>query len=271
MTYENDRQVDLEQFFTAEETAEELSQFIKDLPLYKKVKRIIEPSAGDGVWLEHLPVSLAYDLEPKAPAIIQANYLETEIPYEKGTLFVGNPPFGKRGNLARQFINKAATEGDWIAFVLPASFGKRTLINGINPNLHLIHQLELFGERFRIEGGEKRIRCVFQIWERRETIREKIEIKHHTKDFTFTTNPDEADFCLVLRGFSHGKVKLENFHNCSLGTHTFVKLEDPTNIVQIVERLEGLPVREFSKFSTNQPSISTAEIVELYEKHYGDQ
>ena len=39
-----------EQFFTQPQTAEELSNWLKDQPWFANVTEIIEPSAGDGVW-----------------------------------------------------------------------------------------------------------------------------------------------------------------------------------------------------------------------------
>lgn len=267
MTYQNNRQINKEQFFTQEETAAQISYYLQRLPFFSNVTNIIEPSAGDGVWLDYLPITEAYDIDPKHKDVTKADYLKTSIPYRKGTLFVGNPPFGRRGSLALKFINKAANEADWIAFILPASFGKRTLQNSVHQNLHLIHQSHLFDEKFRLDDGEKVIRTVFQIWERRDYPRTKIEIKLTTDDFTFTT-PENAHFAYVTHGYSHGKIKEDNLQNLTTTTHSFIKVTEGLDPDVIKERLQNIDFRRWSQFSTNQPVISRAEIVELYEESY---
>ncbi len=267
MTYQNNREVDKEQFFTQVGTAKTISDYIKRLPLWANVHHIIEPSAGDGAWLVHLPVTEAYDIDPQHPDVVEANYLETTIPYREGTLFVGNPPFGRRGSLAMKFVNKAADEADWIAFILPASFGKRSLQNSVHPNLHLIHQTNLFDEKFRIHNGNKKIRCVFQIWERRDSIREQIKRKFTTEDFQFTT-PDKAHFAYVTHGHSHGKIKETNLQNLTTTTHSFIKVTEGLDVEEVKQRLQNIDYRRWSQFSTNQPVISRAEIVELYEEEW---
>lgn len=71
------KHINKEQFFTQPQTALKLSQWLKGQDWFGNVTQIIEPSAGDGVWLDSLPVTLAYDLEPLSDRVQQANYLET--------------------------------------------------------------------------------------------------------------------------------------------------------------------------------------------------
>lgn len=88
----------------------------------------IEPSVGGGAFLHH-PVhtpSLAFDIAPDCQStertkVITHDFLTLDLPYRKGRLFIGNPPFGARNNFARAFYKKAVTMGDYIAFILPIS------------------------------------------------------------------------------------------------------------------------------------------------------
>jgi hypothetical protein len=63
--------------------------------------RIIEPSAGAGVYLKYLPEdTLSYDIAPDAEGIMTADYREIELPYMERSLVIGNPPFGRANKLS---------------------------------------------------------------------------------------------------------------------------------------------------------------------------
>ena len=63
--------------------------------------RIIEPSAGAGVYLKYLPTTtLAYDIAPDADGITVADYRQVELPYMERSLVIGNPPFGRANKLS---------------------------------------------------------------------------------------------------------------------------------------------------------------------------
>lgn len=58
-------------------------------------ERIIEPSAGNGSFLKHLPpTTLAFDIAPEAPNILRQDYRLVVLPHCEKSLVIGNPPFG---------------------------------------------------------------------------------------------------------------------------------------------------------------------------------
>lgn len=61
------------------------------------------------------------DIEPEANGIKKGDYLSIDIPYKKGRLVIGNPPYGEKLKLATDFYNKSVDIADYIAFVLPIS------------------------------------------------------------------------------------------------------------------------------------------------------
>lgn len=92
------------------------------------ISESIEPSVGGGAFLHHpdYAPSLAFDIQPDCQStsmteVLTQDFLTLDLPYRKGRLFIGNPPFGDRNNLSRAFFNKAVTMGDYIAFILPIS------------------------------------------------------------------------------------------------------------------------------------------------------
>jgi len=88
------------------------------------ITEIIEPSAGCGMFSHQIPGCKAYDLYPQSEYIEQADFLELDMGgYKKGRLFIGNPPFGGHsGKLLKQFYDKSCDNGEYIAYIQPASY-----------------------------------------------------------------------------------------------------------------------------------------------------
>ena len=95
----------------------------------ENITDIIEPSAGDGAFIEELDklanelgVNVGYyDLYPSHPRIVKMDYKKLIKSYKKGRLIIGNPPFGTSSSLWKAFCKKSAKIGDYIAFISPAS------------------------------------------------------------------------------------------------------------------------------------------------------
>lgn len=90
----------------------------------ENITEIIEPSAGCGMFSHQIPGCKAYDLYPQSEYIEQADFLKLDLGgYKKGRLFIGNPPFGaEAGKILKDFYEKCVIEGDYIAFIQPASY-----------------------------------------------------------------------------------------------------------------------------------------------------
>ena len=109
--YSNYSTKEKDQFFTPLETASKcfklFTELIKSFGENPNDFKYIEPSAGDGRFLEVLPPdTLALDIEPRHPRVITADYLDWNPPNgNKNYVVFGNPPFGLRGHTALKFIN----------------------------------------------------------------------------------------------------------------------------------------------------------------------
>lgn len=112
--------IDLDKYYTNPQIAKLCIDKTLQIIGEKNITSIIEPSAGNGSFSSQI-ICQAYDIQPEAESIIQANYLELDIEYQKGRLVIGNPPFGSRMNLAQKFFKKSIEIADWIAFILPIS------------------------------------------------------------------------------------------------------------------------------------------------------
>ena len=128
----------------------------------ENITECIEPSAGNGAFSKQITNCIAYDIEPDDPSIIQQDFLNLNLPYKKGRLFIGNPPFGDRNGLSVKFYQKCVEMGDYIAFIQPISQYKQ---NCQLYQFDLIYSVDL-GE---IDYSNVRLHCCFNIYKRPES------------------------------------------------------------------------------------------------------
>ena len=108
-------------YYTPKKLAYGLCRKALDVIGEDNIYDVIEPSAGCGAFSDFFEGCESYDIDPKRDYIIKADFLSVPLTYRKGRLFIGNPPFGYRNNLAIKFYNKCCELGDFIAFILPIS------------------------------------------------------------------------------------------------------------------------------------------------------
>jgi len=118
----------LDKYYTPIDLAIELIEQTLDFVGRDNIDTIIEPSAGNGSFSNYLFDNysdkykvLAYDMEPEENIIIKQDFLKLDLEYNDRCLIIGNPPFGERNNLARQFYKKSCTISKYIAFILTIS------------------------------------------------------------------------------------------------------------------------------------------------------
>lgn len=130
----------------------------------------VEPSAGEGCFTDLLPENrIALDIDPQADGIEEADFLLWFPPEAGRYAVIGNPPFGVRGAIALEFLNRAGQFADLVGFILPMTFasdgkgGAMTRVRG----LKLLHSEELGSDSFYAKDGEDRaINTLFQVWAR---------------------------------------------------------------------------------------------------------
>ena len=132
----------------------------------------IEPSAGDGVFFDLLPPyhRVGIDLAPRHKSVQEANFLKWRCGKGKreNRIVIGNPPFGKRGALAVEFIRHAAALADTIAFILPMCFQKYGMQRKLPSDLRLVLNEVIPRESFRFPDGRPyAVNTALQVWTRR--------------------------------------------------------------------------------------------------------
>ena len=152
-----------DKFYTKIEVAKKCVNFLKSKLSLTMEEQFLEPTAGNGVFLNFLNNYDAYDLLPENPKIKKQDIFLLKTEY-KNYITIGNPPFGKRSLLAINVFNKCAEFSDVIAFIVPISFMKFNVQKNLNTNFKLVDFFFLEENSFLDRDKDFDVNCVFQIW-----------------------------------------------------------------------------------------------------------
>jgi len=268
----------LDQFYTKPSVVERVLQMI-DCSGYDMV---LEPSAGAGDFFKRLPPTtrVGLDLDPAAEGIRKGDFLEFNSTEKGSVLTIGNPPFGKNCSLAVRFFNHAATFSDCIAFIVPRTFRKPSVINRLHSDFHLLRQEILPLDSFYLPSGESyNVPTVFQVWKRQTEPRQRIETFTSHPDFDFIKisftgdNPTQAekqqhytqaDFCIRRVGAQAGQIYKDYATKYrDWKSHYYIK-QNHANVERILGGIQWNGV-ESPKFDTvGNPSISKHDLIKFY-------
>ena len=144
--------------YTTPETAKScVNDLIQAIPCGMK---FIEPSAGTGAFLKHLPSdTIAMDVLPKHPAVRLGEFLTYEPPGSGLYCVVGAPPFGDNLWLTSAFTVHALDIAEWVGFLVDTK-AVRYVPNG---NIH--HTVPLGPDAMRnLSGGRVRRKFEWRVW-----------------------------------------------------------------------------------------------------------
>ena len=153
----------LDKFYTPPHVSKHCFEFLHSQLIIPEEAIYLEPSAGNGSFLDLLPRYVALDIAPEDERIEKQDYLKYETE-KTDFITIGNPPFGKRSKLAINFFNKAAKMSEVIAFIVPVSFMKWSVQKNLDLNFALNSYIYLEPESFSSNGEPYSVRTVFQIW-----------------------------------------------------------------------------------------------------------
>ena len=146
-----------------------------DLGINLDEYRWLEPSAGIGTFLSLFPgknkEGIDIHVEQKYEGDIQQiDFMDWQPNPNTKYVILGNPPFGLRGQLALQFINKAADFADLVGFILPPLFdsdGRGSPGTRVDKRYKLAYSKYLGKQTFLLpERKETRVNTIFQVWSR---------------------------------------------------------------------------------------------------------
>lgn len=230
----------------------------------------VEPSAGGGAFLHRLPrPRMGIDVSPGAPDVARADFLSWLPPPGLGgpVAVVGNPPFGRNASLAVRFFNRAASFAEWVAFVVPRTFQKESLLRRLDPRMRLVAERPLPPGSFTLAGAVRDVPCVFQVWRRLPPAaacphRPPPRPRAHP-DFAFTT-ADRASVAVQRVGARAGRASVDGLRK-SPSSHYFLR---PAPGVPAAALLAALARADWSGLrsrTAGNPSVSKGDVVAAYE------
>ena len=260
----------IDKYYTSPETVKLCIEYIDKYMYMDDCDVIIEPSAGNGAFIEGIKSltynHLFYDIEPENDEITTQDFLKLDI-YAKGLNefqhkihIVGNPPFGRQSSLAIKFIKKACEFAHSISFILPKSFKKDSLIQKFPLNFHRVFEIDLPDNSFLVNGETHDVPCIFQIWMKRSHNRETVE-QIKPLNFRFVKKTEKPDISFRRVGVNAGTIDTES-DNKSIQSHYFIKFSNDKGVADNIMRLSGIT---FDFNNTIGPkSISKQELIQKF-------
>ena len=260
----NRRVTGKEQFYTpsdlAATLAKRLVEFVPDLA----ARAVIEPAGGTGAFIRamrELGVAdvVSFDIEPKFEGVKQGDFLAVDLSHlaPHSAVAISNPPFGRNNSLSIPFFNHAASACDTIAFIVPRSWRKWSVINRLDRNFHLVSDTDVLVDYVGADGvplaKKLRLNTCFQVWQYRADARPKIAVED--RGVVQKVSPLDADVALTIFGFGCGRV-LTDFEKRPNTTRMFLKLNHP-------RALEALQSVDFSRFYQNTAYTEALALPEI--------
>jgi hypothetical protein len=258
----------IDKFYTKKEITDICFTAILDnLIIDKKNDLIIEPSAGNGSFIEIIKKLCDnykfFDIEPENIEIIKHDFLKIDCSKfnNKKIHIIGNPPFGRQSSSAIKFIKYASVFADSISFILPKSFKKISLKNKFSEYFHCIYETDLVCNSFLVNNKDHNVPCIFQIW-KKEKFKRNGCIKIIPNNYKFVKKNENPDISFRRVGSNAGNIDinsaLKNIH-----THYFIKFDTFTTNFK-----DKLKILEFiNKNDTVGPnSISKQELIKELNK-----
>jgi len=222
----------------------------------------IEPGAGDGSFFNKIPINkIGIDLCPLSDGIIEKDFLiwypELQM---NNILVVGNPPFGKNSSLAVKFFNHSAYFADTIAFILPRTFRKKSIINRLNREFDIDVDIILPIDSFYLpDKSPYSVPCVWQIWNRKHIMRKPLPVRTKHDDFSFVKFKGQADFMFQRVGGNAGLCHRD--FSKSDKSHYLIK--DYGGVFDILSSITW-----DCKYDTvGNPSITKDDVICKYDEH----
>ena len=257
----NTRVTGKEQYYTPPALAEALVKEVKKLVADFTERTVVEPAGGTGSFVEAAERAgakrvLSVDIEPKHVRVGYGDYLSIELPAHDA-ITISNPPFGRNNSLSIPFFNRAADHSEFIAFIVPRSWRKWSVLNRLDRRFHLVADHDIDVDYVDALGANlsqrKLLATCFQIWQRRDTPRALFKVED--RSVVSKVAPDQADVALTIFGYGCGTVHTE-FDRKPNTTRMFLKLNHP-------RALEALKSVDFSRFYRNTAYTEALSLAEI--------
>jgi len=267
----NTRVTGKEQYYTPVEQALEISRrVLKNIPDFES-RPFLEPAGGTGAFVkaaQNLGFRdiLAFDIEPLHDLVKYGDFLDVDVTLHDA-ICITNPPFGRNNSLSIPFFNKAAEHSELMAFIVPTSWRKWSVLNRLDGRFRLIDDWDLGIDYVDAQGLESHgvgsLSTCVQVWQRHDG---PPRLKVVIPDFGVIekTTFDKADVSLTLFGYGCGTVKTD-FSRKPNTTQGFFRLKHP----RALEALTSVDFSLFYRHTAYTPALGLQEINFLLNNYLG--
>jgi predicted RNA methylase len=222
----------IDKYYTSPTIVNQCITFIsQNIPIDKQ-DLCIEPSAGNGAFIDGIKTIFThhrfYDIDPHHTEIVPLDYLQMDETTLNADQYrkihcIGNPPFGRQSSLAIKFIKKSASYCDSISFILPKSFKKDSLRKHFPLAFHLEYEYDIPDNSFLVDNATYNVPCVFQIWIKKDILRELPE-KLVPTYYRFVEKENSPDISARRVGVYAGQIDKQTEYKSSQ-SHYFIKFD----------------------------------------------
>ena len=259
----NTRVTGKEQFYTPPQIARDVvAALLREVPDATS-RTWLEPAGGTGAFIDAAEAVgvervVSFDIEPHHPEVELGDFLAQRLDLT-GAVAVSNPPFGRNNALSIPFFNRCAEYCDYIAFIVPRSWRKWSVVNRLDRRFHLVSDTDLSINYVDVKGedvyAKNNLRTCVQIWARRPELRPLVKVED--RGIVQKSTPAEADVALTIFGYGCGTVSTD-FPRRKVTTQMYLRL--------VHERsLEALLRVDYGRFSQN---VAYTEALSLPEINY---
>ncbi len=252
-----------DKFYTSQPAAKKFIELIEQHVDLDAFDNIIEPSAGAGALLKHLPEwTIGVDIEPDVRGIINHDFLTWEYPKGKN-ITIGNPPFGKRSDLAVKFFNRAARNSGVVAFIVPVTWEKYSIHRRLREGWALIASERLPEKSFELDGKPYAVRCCMQIWVKQDDSGMRLMSRPDGNNPYFDfVNIEECDFAIRQ---AHPKTVLKS--DVDGQSHYFIKPK-VEGVFEVFDSIQWQNEDNRQMLGgASVPCLDRVTVVKFYEKH----
>ena len=163
---------------------------------------------------------------------------------------------------AIKFFNHASKWADVIAFIIPRTFRKASIINRLDRYFHKIYDETIPDNSFLFQGRPYNVPCCTQIWQRQATERPPVATfkMSQVQQWFELVEPALSDFAIQRVGVRAGRIRIQDRLEFSPESHWFIRAHDP-RVLGVFQSCDWDSV----KWNTaGNPSISPGELAELW-------
>ena len=135
---------------------------------------------------------------------------------------------------------------------------KESMKHKVPLNFHLLSEIELQNSSFHVNDGLYNVPCIFQIWIKKNILREKPK-KLNPSKYQFVKK-EEHDIAFRRVGVYAGKI-YKNTKDKSVQSHYFIKFDELTD--DLYNKLSNVEFMDGSK-TVGPKSISKQELIKIY-------